>query len=333
MRNVSRTALRSDALGAVISPSVSCAGRDVELVICVPVRRGSSDRREAIRLTWGSYGERGGRSTGVVKKNTAVNTPGVSLARSAGGDLGEIILVFFLGSAPFPYGDGEQEIIDEEAKIYGDIFQESYIDVYENLTLKSISVMKWVSKKCPNARYVAKIDDDMYVNIPLLLGALRNQSKTMTRRISSPQGTVASSSNITEYSVTSPPFMIGNKIQGAQVIRDKTSKWYTSEEAYPGKSYPDYLSGTAYAMTGLAASNVYQASLRLPLFWMEDIFITGLCAKLGKVSLVGDFRFTYTKSKRPDGCSVRHQISVHKLTISQMKAVHDQLQNPALSCA
>ena len=96
---------------------------------------------------------------------------------------GEIILVFFIGSAPVAADARVQASIEKEAAVHGDILQEDYIDTYENLTLKSISMIRWVSQNCPNARYVAKIDDDTYVNIPLLIRSLQDQTKIMDEEL------------------------------------------------------------------------------------------------------------------------------------------------------
>ena len=179
--------------------------------MCVPVRRDATAEREAIRLTWGSFGRDGGRSRGEggkggggggeVKDSSAqtmagleVSQPGESTSISGETDrkgegihllrgshsqprphilnpsttpadvqAGEIILVFFIGSAPVAADARVQASIEKEAAVHGDILQEDYIDTYENLTLKSISMIRWVSQNCPNARYVAKIDDDNYV--------------------------------------------------------------------------------------------------------------------------------------------------------------------------
>lgn len=323
-RDVSDVPLRDDALDAVITPDVTCAGRDVELVICVPVKRDNSAKRDAIRQTWGSYGKYGGRSGVRVPAGSSgcleVQTPEGKVKT------GEIILVFFTGSSPFPEVDGEQERLNEEAKIHGDIFQDSYIDTYENLTLKSISIFKWISKQCPNTRYAVKVDDDMYLHVPLLVTSLRSHAKTV-------YDSLLHTSNVSSDAapVFPPPFMVGSKNTGAKPIRDKKSKWHVPVEAYKDDVYPNYLSGTAYAMSGAAALKVYSASRKVPLFWMEDIYITGLCATLAEVPLIADSRFSYGKLK-PNGCTFRNSISGHRYTITQMKRIHKELNNPLLQC-
>ncbi|GFS08954.1 hexosyltransferase [Elysia marginata] len=315
---ISHTSLRDDSLQAVISPSVSCSGRDVELVICVPVKRDNSAKRVVIRQTWGSYGKYGGRYGVTPPTNTSSSFNNVPTK------LGEIILVFFTGSPLSQSVDEEQTRLNEEAKTYGDIFQDTYIDTYENLTLKSISIIKWISKKCPNARYVVKVDDDMYLNIPLLITSLWTHADNVYSKRSH-------ASNNTSTETYPPPFLVGYKNDGAKVIRNKKSKWYTSREAYADDTYPSYLSGTAYAMSGSAALKLYQTSLRVPLFWMEDIYITGLCAKVAQIPIIADFRFSFTKEP-PHGCDFRKLISGHRYTVTQIKRIYKELNDPLLKC-
>ena len=58
--------------------------------------------------------------------------------------------------------------IQSEAREHSDIIQFNFIDAYHNLTLKSISILRWVSHKCPHLKYVLKADDDIILNVKLL---------------------------------------------------------------------------------------------------------------------------------------------------------------------
>ncbi|KAK3729461.1 hypothetical protein RRG08_010117 [Elysia crispata] len=308
----------------VILPSITCRGRDVELVICVSVKRDAWARREAIRLTWGSSGRSG------IRPAVSLKSGGWNFANSTE-TKGDIILIFFIGASSLMSAKDEQERVEWEAKIYGDIYQANYIDTYENLTLKSVSILKFLSSHCPDARYMAKVDDDMYLNVPLLLKELRNQTQVLTEQINQSKRNRTSSFNLLKEDRNLPAFAYGVKFDNATVIRNKTSKWYTSRRLYRGRHYPSYLSGTAYAMSVSAAVRLYEASMRLPFFWMEDIFITGLCARAADVKLVGDDRFTISKRK-PTGCSFRANITGHEYSIQDVKKIHIQLQDRSLKC-
>lgn len=44
--------------------------------------------------------------------------------------------------------DELQARIVNESEVYGDIIQESFVDSYNNLTLKTIMMLKWVTNNC-----------------------------------------------------------------------------------------------------------------------------------------------------------------------------------------
>ena len=50
---------------------------------------------------------------------------------------------------------------------------ENFIDSYGNLTLKTMMGLKWASRYCWRAKFVYKVDDDMFVNVENLLKYLQ----------------------------------------------------------------------------------------------------------------------------------------------------------------
>lgn len=61
-----------------------------------------------------------------------------------------------------------QSNLTNESQNYGDILQESFLDSYANLTLKSVMLLKWFTRECDKVPYVLKTDDDMYINLKQL---------------------------------------------------------------------------------------------------------------------------------------------------------------------
>lgn len=57
----------------------------------------------------------------------------------------EVKVVFLLGQVE---NDRIQRQIDEESYIYNDLIQENFIDTYDNLTLKTVMMLKWVKNNC-----------------------------------------------------------------------------------------------------------------------------------------------------------------------------------------
>lgn len=58
-----------------------------------------------------------------------------------------------------------QEAVREESLIHHDIIQFSFLDSYNNLTLKILSGLHWVENFCPTPIWVLKSDVDCLVNI------------------------------------------------------------------------------------------------------------------------------------------------------------------------
>lgn len=273
----------------VITPNVSCSDRDIELMICVVISSDNHEGRRVIRKTWGSY-------AGDLKNNAA--------------------LVFFIGQNErkirgerLHKSDGQSKI-KEESLIYGDILQEDYIDSYQNLSLKSVSILKWVSLFCSNTKFVLKVDDDMYVNIPFLVKILRLRASSI-------------------YAPSA--FVMGSLQVDAHPIRNPSSKWYTPESMFPEGTYPRYVSGTSYALTSEAAFLLYQASLRVPPFWLEDIYITGMCSKKASVDIYDSSYFSFGKPE-VSGCSFREHVSGHRYTNEEILQIHRELYDPRLRC-
>ncbi|KAK0066806.1 beta-1 3-galactosyltransferase 1 [Biomphalaria pfeifferi] len=266
-----------------IVPKVNCL--DSKLVICVEISRTSNMTRQTIRQTWGSYAN--------VSSNNST-------------------LIFFLGSE-HPSTNGSQSVqqfIDKEAELYGDILQEDYVDDYKNLSLKSVSILKWVSLKCPESHFLLKVDDDMYVNVPVLVQTLDDLSKSKGK----------------EY-----PFIVGYAVQGTGPIRNPNSKWYASISEYKGNSYPRYASGVSYAMTTSAAKLLYNASLQVPVFWLEDVYVTGILAEKVKVEVIHNPLINIGKHE-VSGCHFRNKISGHHYSASDMESIYKELYNTTIKC-
>ena len=97
------------------------------LVISAPEH---SSQRKAIRETWGSPKD-------------------------------GVIFSFVVGTST-----GETKVaLETEARREGDLIISRVEDHYENLGLKTISALDWILQMCPEAEYVLKVDDDMFVQV------------------------------------------------------------------------------------------------------------------------------------------------------------------------
>lgn len=57
------------------------------------------------------------------------------------------------------------DLVQGESSQFKDIIQADFVDSHKALTTKSILMLKWVAKKCPQAQYFLKTEDDTFVNL------------------------------------------------------------------------------------------------------------------------------------------------------------------------
>lgn len=194
-------------------------GKKLKVVLMVISDPGNHDVRKEIRRTWGQ-------------------------------NRSDVAVVFVMGTT----NGMLLKSLDAERFEFGDLVFARFKEDYRNLTLKSISVMQWVSEYCHMADFLLKVDDDMYINIPRLLEVLYGL-------------------NVKQKA------LYGEVTRWRKPTRQIDSRYFVSHEEYPGDFYPDYLLGGCYMMPASLASAVYHASLTQTFKTMEDVFITGFVAK------------------------------------------------------
>ena len=156
--------------------------------------------------------------------------------------------------------------LKKESETFGDVIKGDFIDAYVNMTYKTVMGLHWMNLYCPKASFVMKSDDDVMINIRKVIHFLQEISQ--------------SESDLTNFfyclTVTSTPF------------RERTSKWYVSYTDYKYTFYPTYCAGAGYIISNEAAVKVYEASTKVPYFWIDDVFI-GFCAELAKIRLTNNY--------------------------------------------
>lgn len=108
---------------------------------------------------------------------------------------------------------GETDVpLEAEERRHNDLIRGSFVDSYRNLTYKHTMGLKWISSKCPGARYILKTDDDVFVNADelnrWLLGVSPHGAKNL---------------------------IACNVERTALVKRSFRSKWRVTLEEYPGR--------------------------------------------------------------------------------------------------
>ncbi|XP_052902642.1 uncharacterized protein LOC128310129 isoform X1 [Anopheles moucheti] len=237
------------------------------------------------------------------------------------------------------FNAASNEMVDElqlrivnESEVYGDIIQESFIDSYNNLTLKTIMMLKWVTNNCDGkVKFIMKCDDDTFVNVPNLLHVLLGGTVPLYKAAISfyDTNTVAVKSPKNRL-IEGKYLLTGFLFCDAKPIGDTTSKWYSPTYMYDKEVYPNYLSGTAYLMNFETAKLLYRASLSTPIFHLEDVYLTGIVADRVKIRRRHHPLFFYSYTK--DLCALRGMISQHQLQPGEIRTAYDYITNSSILC-
>ena len=219
--------------------------------------------------------------------------------------LPNIKVIFLLGTIS-NLDNNLQTNVTRESDLYHDILQENFIDSYANLTVKSLMLLKWFSKSCKNVSYVLKTDDDVYINLKNLHALVTKNKNTN--------------------------LLMGSLFCGAKPIRDPYNKNFSPKYMYDKKQYPNYLSGTAYLMSHSITSKLYEAALEIPVFHIEDVFVTGILAQSIGVRPEDNVGFSPIK-RRATPCLYAQIISSHHLSMIEMKDMYKNVKKKQGKCA
>ncbi|XP_063910686.1 beta-1,3-galactosyltransferase 5 isoform X1 [Zophobas morio] len=143
--------------------------------------------------------------------------------------------------------------IDKESEEFGDLIQGSFLDAYRNMTYKHVMVFKYAIYHCPQAKYILKTDDDVFVNMPLMINFL--------------------TSDLSPFGGSRMIFCTLRR--KSLVVRSWRSKWRVSFKEYPAKTYPPYCPGWAILYSPDVVFELYKEAQKADYFWIDDVHITG----------------------------------------------------------
>ncbi len=146
--------------------------------------------------------------------------------------------------------------INQEMSIFDDIIIGNNVDSYENLTLKTLSILEWAITYCSQAKYLLKTDDDNWINIPKLINFTRSLDN-------------GRDNNLTIY---------GALRSGEPPHRHNKSKYFISFDQYPELHFPAYVAGPAYLLPRNTWQNLYLEGLQTKFLKLEDVYFTGIVA-------------------------------------------------------
>lgn len=160
----------------------------------------------------------------------------------------------------------------KEQEIYNDIIQGNFMDSYRNLSYKLLTVWKWSVQYCSNAKYLARVQDDIFMNSFNLIRFLNNEKIFFPNE---------------DYSQLKY-FFICRPYKRVSPVKDKSSKHYVTDEEYNFKlynmtRYPTYCSGPAILMSADLCKELYLKSYDIKVFWIDDIYESMLARHLNPI--------------------------------------------------
>jgi len=187
--------------------------------------------------------------------------------------------VIFLIGVSSDEGDKKQ-IIDESIQNH-DLLQEDFMDTYNNLTLKSMFMLKFSQTlSSSSVKYLMKVDDDSYINLRRLSDYVtiidkRCNKKCIIGHVLGP-----------DSPVIRPDF-----------VEDEVPKWAVPSYIYQKETFPNAVSGSGYIISQAMVPCLFKSGLGIPFLNLEDIFITGLAASKCHIELKNSHWFNFVGKK------------------------------------
>lgn len=165
--------------------------------------------------------------------------------------------VFFIGRST---AIGQDGVIKNEATANKDIFFYDRQDSYANMTTKHVVAYAWAVANCPDAKFVLKTDDDVFVDTYHLINYLPMHGFN-----------------------SRPVFYLCWVLKDQKVERSPNNpisgKWYLTHEEYGEPTFPTYCAGPAFVTTIRTMEKVLEAVKTLKAFFVDDAFVTGVAAR------------------------------------------------------
>lgn len=199
----------------------------LRLTLVVKSTVGDFEKRNAIRSTWG--------------QEYRSEIPEASIRT-----------VFNLGSSQNKY---IQDLVTEEADVFGDILQSDFHDAYFNNTFKTVMGIKWAFENCHSTNFFFFIDEDFFISTRNLVKFLLSKKD--------------------EYEKVS--LYMGHVHKYPRPYRNISNKWFVSRKEYPFTTYPPFVAGGGVIFSQKGLQDVHFGISYTQHFRLDDVFI-GLVA-------------------------------------------------------
>ncbi len=166
--------------------------------------------------------------------------------------------------------------VNLEQSMYHDLVQVYLPEHYILSTYRDMAILDWTEAYCSKVLLTIKTDDDVFLNIFLLANVLNTMILNTT--IHQTKSECQQTTNFDQFAV-----IYGSKIHDAKVVRHSNdpksagARYITTDDEYPCRYYPDYMSGFGYIINRNARVKLLCAFFRHEkIFHMSDVYVTGI---------------------------------------------------------
>ncbi|XP_053320066.1 acetylgalactosaminyl-O-glycosyl-glycoprotein beta-1,3-N-acetylglucosaminyltransferase-like [Spea bombifrons] len=202
--------------------------------------------------------------------------------------------IFLMGQGGTP---GHMELVKVESREFGDILQWDINEGHHNLSLKERCFLEWLHHHVPWAAFIFKGDDDVYVN-PF----------SIVRYI--------------EEHGSSASVLHGALQRHSTVMR--SSKYQVSYNLFQSHKYPFFLSGGGFLFPGPAAKRLYEVSLKMPVFPLDDVYM-GFLVLAANLTFRHDERF-HVFGLAYNACLYQRAFVVHGVSPERLLEIWSEVQ-------
>ncbi|CAJ0932169.1 unnamed protein product, partial [Mesorhabditis belari] len=146
--------------------------------------------------------------------------------------------------------------IHEESNQHEDILQGDFIDSYENITIKGLLWLRYVSVSCPWSSFVLHLDDDIIFDVNQIFMQLIDFK-------------------LDDNSV----ICLTTTYQSGEIVRDPKARWFVSYTAFSEDTYPAYCAGAAYLLLAERLPGIIREITKYEYIPIDDVVITGIARK------------------------------------------------------
>ena len=215
--NVAKQLTRSVYNGQLLRSPGEC---EADLLVGVVSPAADRSARLAVRNSWGGWAGQALTSSQEKKSlsrrmETFLRKKLKKFKTEEAGKPYSVRIIFLVGSSP---DNNTMLSLDQEADTFRDLLISSNPEGYSNLPLKTLTLMDYYLAECKGSRYLLKVDDDVFLRVPLLLKYLEALDKQ--------------------------DFALGGRLNlNRSPHRQLKYKYSVSRDQYSLEKYPPFLSG------------------------------------------------------------------------------------------